>query len=553
MSSLLRISEVFTSLIITYRRAQFLYQGKKFDFMLFWPFRFSSFSLSTRLVFLTPVHLINKCKYFEETMEKKSFKKHSLKEQESSYREQYIILDERYTRIKEILKQVLTELRELKAEKQRLTVEYENLSAEVKEKDALLERMQSVSEAVIDEYSALKVKCDLETEAASNAIKRATKYFQENQKLKRHTRREVNSSDIPVEDSSEICSQESDPDENISELDVLNKLTSELRTEIANLKIQLGKEVEKQNSLKEDFEIAKSLYEQEMKDHNCTKEKLQSFQLLHNNARDEDGESENSLQRKHMKENGTESLHPQIPDIVESFDTLTAKFEFTEQEVAQYKEQNNILLNRIRELECQIRKLNAEVSASDLLPIPPPPPPPPLPPPSFNPIKSLITFIHAGKKTTKTLRKENIENTQQKAMSEMIDAIKKGNIQLKPTPKATLKKKNSPVHDGKLDDKSIGYEGQPSPGKSITKSSQQEAEENFSMSSDIDDELKVLLRKQSIKIETNNSNTLDVDPPPANSDDSIIISVDKQVSESITFDEKEFKDTPENESASSAK
>ncbi|PRD31951.1 UNVERIFIED_CONTAM: hypothetical protein NCL1_21938 [Trichonephila clavipes] len=254
---------------------------------------------------------------------------------------------------------------------------------------------------------------------------------------------------------------------------------------------------------------------------------------------------------KHMKENGTESLHPQIPDPVESFDTLTAKFEFTEQEVAQYKEQNNILLNRIRELECQIRKLNAEVSASDLLPIPPPPPPP-LPPPSFNPIKSLITFIHAGKKSTKALRKENIENTQQKAMSEMIDAIKKGNIQLKPTPKATLKKKNSPVHDGKLGDKSIGYKGQPSPGKSITESSHQETEENFSMSSDIDDELKVLLRKQSIKIETNNSNTLDVDPPPANSDDSIIISVHKQVSESITFDEKEFIDTPTNESASSA-
>ncbi|GFQ68502.1 WH2 domain-containing protein [Trichonephila clavata] len=518
---------------------------------------------------------LTKCKYFEETMEKKSFKKHSLKEQESSYREQYIILDERYTRIKEILKQVLTELRELKTEKHQLTVEYENLSAEVKEKEALLERMQSVSEAVIDEYSALKVKCDLETEAASNAIKRATKYFQENQKLKRHTRQEVDPSDIPGEDSSEKCSQESDPEENISELDVLNKVTSELRTEIANLKIQLGKEVEKQNSLKEDFEIAKSLYEQEMKDHNCTKEKLQSFQLLHNNARDEDGETENSLQHKHMKENGTESLHPQIPDPVESFDTMTAKLEFTEQEVAQYKEQNNILLNQIRELECQIRKLNAEVSASDLLPIPPPPPPPPLPPPSFNPIKSLITFIHAGKKSTKTLRKENIENTQQKAMSEMIDAIKKGNIQLKPTPKtiplspkneteetalgemknilATLKKKNSPVHDGKLDDRSISYEGQPSPGKSITESSHQEAEENFSMSSDIDDELKVLLRKQSIKIETKNSNTLDVDPPPTNSDNnSIIISVDKQVSEFVTSDEKEFKDTPENESVSSA-
>lgn len=508
-------------------------------------------------------------------MEKKSFKKVSFKEPESSYIEEYKILDEKYSRIKQILKKVLTELRELKAEKKQLTVEYEKLSAEVQEKDALLERMQSVSEAVIDEYSALKVKCDLETEAASNAIKRATKYFQENQKLKRHTQHEVDSSDIPGEELNEIHSQESDPEENISELDVLNKLTSELRTEIANLKIQLGKEVEKQNSLKEDFEIAKSLYEQEMKDHNCMKEKFQALQLLHSNARDEDGESENSLQPKEMKENGFESLHPQASDPVESFDTKSVKFELVEQEVAQYKEQNNILLNRIRELECQICKLNAEVSASDLLPIPPPPPPPPLPPPSFNPIKSLITFIHAGKKSTKTLRKENAENTQQKAMSEMIDAIKKGNIQLKPTPKtiplspkneseesalgemknilATLKRKNSPVHDSKLGDETNTYEGQPSPGKSIAEFSHQDTEENFSMSSDIDDELKVLLRKQSIKIEANNSDALDVNTPPANSDNNSTISnIDIPISESVISDEKQFvNDTSENESLSS--
>ncbi|GFT78551.1 WH2 domain-containing protein [Nephila pilipes] len=515
-----------------------------------------------------------KSKHKEETMEKKSFKKHSLKEQESSYREQYIILDERYTKIKEILKQVLTELRELKAEKQQLTVEYEKLIVEVKEKDALLERMQSVSEAVIDEYSALKVKCDLETEAASNAIKRATKYFQENQKLKSHTRREVESSDIPGKDAGDILSPESDPEETISELDVLNKLTSELRTEIANLKIQLGKEVEKQNSLKEDFEIAKSLYEQEMKDHNCAKEKLQSLQLLHNDSRHEDGESENSLQTKHINENGTEHLHPQMHDAVESFDAMAAKFEFAEQEVAHYKEQNNTLLDQIQELESQIHKLNAEVSASDLLPIPPPPPPPPLPPPSFNPIKSLITFIHAGKKSTKTLKKENTENPQQKAMSEMIDAIKKGNIQLKPTPKtlplspkkeseetalgemknilATLKKQNSPEHDTKLGTNTS--EGQTSPEKSVAESSHPDKDENFNMGSDIDDELKVLLRKQSIKIITDNSNTSNLDPPFANSDnDSTITNTVEPISEFITSDEKQFvDDISKNEKLSSA-
>ncbi|GIY45643.1 shootin-1 [Caerostris extrusa] len=191
-----------------------------------------------------------------EIMEKKPFKKSSFKEQECSYREQYNILDEKYSKIKDILKQVLKELKEIKIEKQHLTEEYEKLATEVKEKDALLGIMQSVSEAVIDEYNALKLKCDLEAEAATNAIKRATKYFKENQKLKRNTLHENQSSDMP-EESDEILSQDYGVDENISELDVLNKLSSELRTEISNLKVQLDKEIEKQNSLKEDFEIAK--------------------------------------------------------------------------------------------------------------------------------------------------------------------------------------------------------------------------------------------------------------------------------------------------------
>ncbi|GBM23954.1 hypothetical protein AVEN_198190-2 [Araneus ventricosus] len=458
----------------------------------------------------------------EEIMDKRPFKKHSIKEQDSAFREKYNILDEKYTKIKEILKQVLAELRELKLEKQRLTAEQEKLVAEIKEKDDLLERMQSVSEAVIDEYTALKLKCDLETEAANNAIKRATKYFQENQKLKRNTGRE-SESDIAGEDTNEIRSEESLLDENTSELDVLNNLASELRTEIANLKIQLSKEIEKQNSLKEDFEIAKKLYEQEMKDHNCTKEKLQSLQLIHSNSRLEDIDSENYHSRNSFQSNEVEDYNTtkciSEKHDVENYDNLTAKLESAEVQVANYKQENGKLQCKIQELESQIRKLNKEVSASDLLPIPPPPPPPPLPPPSFNPIKSLITFIHAGKKSAKTVKKENSENPQQKAMSEMIDAIKKGNIQLKPTPKtvplspkkeveetalgemknilASLKKKNSPCEDTKPAELPNVHE------RRSVDFSNQETDENFNMGSDIDDELKSLLRKQSIKITTN--------------------------------------------------
>ncbi|KAF8790612.1 hypothetical protein HNY73_005607 [Argiope bruennichi] len=451
-------------------------------------------------------------------MDKRSFKKHSIKEQDSSFREQYNILDEKYTKIKEILKQVLAELRELKLEKQTLITEQEKLVAEIKEKDELLERMQSVSEAVIDEYTALKVKCDLETEAANNAIKRATKYFQENQKLRGNTGHESESA-VAGEDTNEILSQEPLLDESISELDVLNNLASELRTEIANLKMQLGKEIEKQNSLKEDFEIAKKLYEQEMRDHNCTKEELRSLQLLQTNSRLEDGDLENyrcrnSIQSNQVEDTNASKRNSENRDDVEKNDSIIAKLESAEAQVSIYKQENGKLLCKIHELESQIQKLNKEVSASDLLPIPPPPPPPPLPPPSFNPIKSLITFIHAGKKSSKTVKKENCENPQQKAMSEMIDAIRKGNIQLKPTPKtapqspkeqgeetalgemknilASLKKKNSSCEDTKSAElpNSIDF-------------SNQETDENVNIGSDIDDELKSLLRKQSIKIATN--------------------------------------------------
>ncbi|GIY39465.1 shootin-1 [Caerostris darwini] len=455
-----------------------------------------------------------------EIMEKKPFKKSSFKEQECSYREQYNILDEKYSKIKDILKQVLKELKEIKIEKQHLTEEYEKLATEVKEKDALLERMQSVSEAVIDEYNALKLKCDLEAEAATNAIKRATKYFKENQKLKRNTLHENQSSDMP-EESDEILCQEYGVDENISELDVLNKLSSELRTEISNLKVQLDKEIEKQNSLKEDFEIAKILYEQEMKDHNSTRQKLESLELLVNNSRDE-AKFEN--QPKNLKDKSAEIFYPEVSDHTEKYNNVVVKLELAEEQVSNYKHQNNILLSKVQELECQIQKLNNEVSASDLLPIPPPPPPPPLPPPSFNPIKSLITFIHAGKKSAKTLKKEIAENPQQKAMSEMMDAIKKGNIQLKPTPKATsltpkkgeetalsemknilgtLKKKNKSHLDMKHDDGMKNSEMSSSPERDSPEHSSQEKSENFDVNSDVDDELKKLLRKQSIKISSN--------------------------------------------------
>ncbi|CAL1279138.1 unnamed protein product [Larinioides sclopetarius] len=503
-----------------------------------------------------------------EIMDKRSLKKHSIKEQDSAFREKFNILDEKYTRIKEILKQVLAELRELKLEKQRLTAEQEKLNAEIKEKDELLERMQSVSEAVIDEYTALKLKCDLETEAANNAIKRATKYFQENQKLKRNTGREFKS-DVAGEDADEIRI-----DENTSELDVLNNLASELRTEIANLKIQLSKEIEKQNSLKEDFEIAKKLYEQEMKDHNCTKEKLQ---LIQSNAKLEDIDSEkyhccNSFQSNQVDDSNTTKCNSEKHDI-ENYDVeitnLTSKLESAEVQAANYKEENEKLLYKIQELESQIKKLNKEASASDLLPIPPPPPPPPLPPPSFNPIKSLITFIHAGKKSAKTIKKENSENPQQKAMSEMIDAIKKGNIQLKPTPKtaplsprkeveetalgemknilASLKKKNSPCEDTKPAELPNVHE------KSLADFSNQEMYEDFSMGSDIDEELKSLLRKQSIKIITNKVSEDEINAdslPVVTNDDDEEIGKDFEIplQEAATFDKNKFvsNDFPDN-------
>ncbi|GIY45642.1 shootin-1 [Caerostris extrusa] len=165
-----------------------------------------------------------------------------------------------------------------------------------------------------------------------------------------------------------------------------------------------------------------------MKDHNSTRQKLESLELLVNNSRYE-AKFEN--QPKNLKDESAEIFYPEVSDHTEKYNNVVVKLELAEEQVSNYKHQNNILLSKVQELECQIQKLNNEVSASDLLPIPPPPPPPPLPPPSFNPIKSLITFIHAGKKSAKTLKKKK------KAMSEMIDAIKKGNIQLKPTPKVT--------------------------------------------------------------------------------------------------------------------
>lgn len=91
------------------------------------------------------------------------------------------------------------------------------------------------------------------------------------------------------------------------------------------------------------------------------------------------------------------------------------------------------LKHQIQELECNVQRLNAGIA-------PPLPPPPPPPPPSFNPIKSLITLISSGKKasTLAAVKKEAGNVQQQKAMSEMIDAIKKGSVHLRPTPKASV-------------------------------------------------------------------------------------------------------------------
>ncbi|KAG8192406.1 hypothetical protein JTE90_017941 [Oedothorax gibbosus] len=378
-----------------------------------------------------------------------------------------------------------------------------------------------ISESVIDEYSVLKLKCDLEVEAATEASKRATKYFEENKKLKgsKILEFEDNCSDvydnIPNNDYDELPSRRQKL-ESISELDMLNNLASELRTEIASLKVQLEKEIEIQNALKEELEIAKSLYEQEVEEHNDTRKKVGSHQMDSNGSENESPVSkslETSIDKSTMTLEQVQDLNADdcsnAKNTAEDFHSNSIYLELSEQ-VESFRKQNDHLSVRIRELEKENQKFRAETSASMSLPIPPPPPPPP--PPSFNPIKSLITFIHNGKKSGKTkIKIEDVETEREKAMSEMINVIKKGQVRLKPTPKLERKRQVISAQSPKTEETALGEMKSILPtlkkkGIAAKESEDkkkledmQESQQNVSISSEVVDELKVLLRKRSLK------------------------------------------------------
>ncbi|XP_015919807.2 shootin-1 [Parasteatoda tepidariorum] len=370
-------------------------------------------------------------------MEKKSFKNKTFSRQNDSCKEKLELLEEKFQKMKEILKQVLKDLKNEKTQTEILQAECTKLAAEVREKDELLERMHSVSEAVVDEFSALKVKCDMETEAANMAIKRATRYFQENQMLRSNPACETS---FTVENKMNGTS-DCDGCENESELEILNDFNSSLRTEIAELKTKLNKEIEKQTFLKEDFEIAKKLYEQEMREHKCTTEKLKSLEVLYDSvvrAIDSQITSDDSSLEKNLYQISCNT------EICDGNNQNSKDENSVTRDVAAtltiIEKQKNVLRSRIRELERQILNIKLNVPVDQSLSIPPPPPPPP--PPSFNPIKSLITFINASKKPSRKISvpcQEGVDNEHQKAMNEMINAIKKGNIHLKPVPKIQSK------------------------------------------------------------------------------------------------------------------
>ncbi|KFM59664.1 hypothetical protein X975_21861, partial [Stegodyphus mimosarum] len=505
---------------------------------------------------------------------KKSLKlKYQHKGNEQSCQEKLEVLEEKYVTIKNILKQVLKELKAEKESHELLIKQCEKLNKELKEKDEFLERLQSVSEAVVDEYNTLKVKYELEIEAATDASKRATKYFQENQLLRKKALSVQESSDIDIIDTDGLTS-----DETNSELEVCQKVASDLRSEVASLQTQLQKEYEKQNSLKEDFEIAKKLYEQEMIDHNETKKELESLRavckgnaVMINKSQDKNNDVEEASSVATVKERkfseefcslisevnfdtlGGEIHIAEQPDTVlggascqDNLDTtikrisqqarnlqelrvpdetngcehLPKKLEMAQQQLHSYERENARLLKRVEELEGQVQRLNDEISTSKSVPPPPPPPPPPT---LFKPIRSFITFISSSKKTPRTSPKKdaNFENPHQKAMVEMIDAIKKGNIQLKPTPKNVSPDKQESSAVGEMENILKTFKKRDWPSVSANLADQKEKTDDFQKSLPLGeastshsthkavedkrshDELHIIFRKKSLQLAEN--------------------------------------------------
>ncbi|XP_019631786.1 PREDICTED: shootin-1-like [Branchiostoma belcheri] len=398
--------------------------------------------------------------------------------------------EENLSALKKLCIKAIHEFSELQLKYNENQQQYAELAERLEVTETQLEKLQSVSEAVYDEYMDVTTSLDVEKNCREEAEKYAANIVKENKQLKRASQMFIQQHggqlpEIPVFENGDD-----------SEVERLNARNRELSDELSELKLLQSRTQRKLEKAEEDIRIINQQYVEECTQHQETKktqvsleETIKKFQRVSVLAlgeyqdlrskfdmekscrvRAESYAAEMLRQQKAMArqsvivmqsvaadERLTKSLqeveelttsleqerfeHEQKIKEMEEQVTTAADVEELEKKVTLAMEETEAQEKRAQEAEEKVKALEKQVKELEeklLQPIPPPPPPPlpPPPPPPVNPIRSLISILgqRGNKKKPQAKGKDGKElDPRELAMREMMDRIRSGKVQLRPT------------------------------------------------------------------------------------------------------------------------
>ncbi|XP_066278353.1 shootin-1-like isoform X2 [Branchiostoma lanceolatum] len=382
--------------------------------------------------------------------------------------------------------------------------QYAELAERLEVTEAQLEKLQSVSEAVYDEYMDVTTTLDVEKNCREEAEKYAANIVKQNKQLKRASQMFIQQHggqlpEIPVFENGDD-----------SEVERLNARNKELSDELSELKLLQSRTQRKLEKAEEDIRVINQQYVEECTQHEETKksqvaleETIKKFQRVSVLAlgeyqdlkskfdmekscrtRAESYAAEMLRQQKAMTRQSVivmqsvaadERLMKSLQDVEELTTSLEKERFEHEQKIKEMEEQITTATDveelekkvtlameetesqekRAQEAEEKVKVLEKQVKELEdklMQPIPPPPPPPlpPPPPPPVNPIRSLISILgqRGNKKKPQAKGKDGKGSgsgsgsstptsteldPRELAMREMMDRIRSGKVQLRPT------------------------------------------------------------------------------------------------------------------------